>query len=564
MKKIIVPKAASKGIAIGKAFVVVPQNIEADKTIVNDNEKPLEINKFQKAVDEATAEISVLAVTNEIFAAHLDVAEDAVLHDAVNEKINGENKNAQLALEESVKEIVIMFEGLDDEYLKERAADVKDVGRRIMCKLKGVKNNPFEGISEEVIVIADDLAPSDTANMDFNFVKGFITEAGGVTSHVAIMARSLELPAFVGVTGIKSELTDGDTVVVDALNKEIVINPDEAVKKSCLDRAAEYKEMKEKLLAMNGMPAQTLDGHTVELYANVGSIADVENAVGHGAEGIGLFRSEFLYMDNTKFPTEDEQFEAYKKAVETLKKPVIIRTLDIGGDKSLSYYKFDHEDNPFLGWRALRISLTMKDMFKTQLRGLLRASAFGEIMIMYPMVICVEEYRDACETLEECKKELRAEGVAFNENIKTGIMVETPASVLCAADLAKEVDFFSIGTNDLTQYMLAVDRGNQKIAHMYDSFHPAVLRAINTVISAAHSEGKICGMCGEFASDEKALPLLLGMGLDEFSMTSSEIAGSRYKVRNLKYEDCKKLAADVLAETNKADIMQLLNDFETR
>ena len=312
---------------------------------------------------------------------------------------------------------------------------------------------------------------------------------------------------------------------------------------------------------MNGLPATTVDGRTVELFANIGNIPDAENAVAKGAEGVGLFRSEFLYMENTKFPTEEEQFTVYKAAVETLKKPVIIRTLDIGGDKELSYYKFDVEENPFLGWRAIRISLDLKDVFKTQLRALLRASAYGDIRIMYPMIISVEEFLAANEVLEECKQELRRDSVPFNNSIQTGVMIETPASVMCSDDLAKEVDFFSIGTNDLTQYLLAVDRGNQKIAKMYNSFHPAVLRAINKVIESGHKYGKIVGMCGEFASDEKALPVLLGMGLDEFSMTATEIASTRYNVRNLSYRECQKLASEVCIKGTISEVMELINNF---
>lgn len=558
MKTITVSRPASKGIVMGKVFVAVQQDLQADKKLIKDSEKELEVIKFQSGAKEAVEQLKVLATTSDIFAAHLDVAEDDVLHDAVKEKIESENKNAQLALEEAGAEICVMFESLDDEYLRERAADVKDVCKRIMCALKGVKNNPFEAIEGEVIVVANDLSPSDTANMDFNKVKGFITEAGGVTSHVAIMARSMEVPAIVGVEGFLNMVSEEDYVILDGINGTIVINPDEATKEEYEKKAEEYKELKKKLESMNNLPAQTVDGRTVELFANVGSIADVENAVKHGAEGIGLFRSEFLYMENTKFPTEQEQYEVYKKAIETMKKPMIVRTLDIGGDKELSYYEFDKEENPFLGWRAIRICLDMKDVFKTQLKAILRASAFGDVRIMYPMIISVEEFRAANEVLQECKDELKEKNIAFNDSIQTGIMIETPAGVLCAEDLAKEVDFFSIGTNDLTQYVLAVDRGNQKISKLYNSFHPAVLRAIQKVIEAGHKYGKIVGMCGEFASDEKALPILLGMGLDEFSMAATEIASSRYKIRNLDYRESQKLAEQICEKSTIAEIKELL------
>lgn len=562
MKTYSVAKAASKGIVMGKAFLVEPLDLTADSRSIKDSEKEMEWLKFQSAVKEAVDALRILAKDSDIFAAHLDVAEDTVLHDSVELKINSENKNAQLALEETVAEIVTMFESLDDEYLRERAADIKDVGKRIMCGLKGIKTNPFEGVTEDVIVVAEDLAPSDTANMDFRYIKGFITEAGGVTSHVAIMARSLEIPAFVGVSDFRKNVTENDYIILDAVGKEILVNPDEETKATYHKKAEAYRAIKAELETMNNLPATTTDGRTVELFANVGSIVDVDNAVARGAEGIGLFRSEFLYMENTKFPTEQEQFDAYKKAVETMKHPVIIRTLDIGGDKALSYYQFDAEENPFLGWRAIRISLDLKDVFKTQLKAILRASAYGDVRIMYPMIISVDEFLAANEILKECKEELRRDNIPFNDSIQTGIMIETPAAVMCAEDLAKVVDFFSIGTNDLTQYVLAVDRGNQKIARLYNSFHPAVLRAIRTVIQAGHKYDKMVGMCGEFASDEKAVPILLGMGLNEFSMTASEIAATRYQIRHLSYERCQALAEEICKKSTIAEVREILENME--
>lgn len=558
MNIVSVSKTASKGIVMGYAFIAIMEKIKANTKMIDESEKDAELLKFKNVIDETISEITVLAKDSDIFSAHLEVANDIMLHDLVKKNID-ECKNVELSLEEAINEIVSMFENIDDEYLKERASDVKDVGRRMMCKLKGIKNNPFENISKETIVLAKDLAPSDTANMDFGFIKGFITEDGGVTSHVAIMARSMEIPAFVGVSNFIENVSNDDYIILDGVGNKIIINPDEETKNEYVKKINEYKEMKKKLASMNDLPATTLDDRTVELFANVGSIADIEMAVKNGALGIGLFRSEFLYMESSNFPTEEQQFEVYKKAVQTMKHPVIIRTLDIGGDKELSYYTFDAEENPFLGWRAIRISLDLKDVFKAQLKALLRASAFGDVRIMYPMIISVEEFRLANEVLEECKKELSQNNIEFNKNIETGIMIETPASVMCAEELAKEVDFFSIGTNDLTQYMLAVDRGNKKIAKMYNSFHPAVLRAINTVIKAGHKYGKMVGMCGEFASDEKALPILLGMGLDEFSMASSAISLARYQIRNAKYEDAKKLAENVCSKATISEIMALLD-----
>lgn len=561
MTTITVNKPASKGIVMGKAFIAIQEEIVPDSRSIQDSEKDIEIKKFNDAVAEAVRQIGILAQDNDIFGAHLEVANDVFLLESVTNKITDENKNVELALEESKNEICSMFETMDDEYLRERAADIKDVCKRILSIIKGISLNPFSGIQNEVIVIANDLTPSDTASMDLNKVLGFITEVGGVTSHVCIMARSQEIPALVGVTDIMKSIQNDDYIILDGINGAVIIDPDDATIAEYQAKAAEYKKMKEELLKLNGMPAETKDGHVIELFANVGGITDVENAMPRGAEGVGLFRSEFLYMESKGgFPSEEKQFNVYKQAIEACNgKTMIIRTLDIGGDKELSYYKFEKEENPFLGWRAIRMCLEMKDIFKTQLRALLKASSFGDIQIMFPMIISVKEYRESVALLNECKEELRKEGVAFNEKIKTGVMIETPASVIIAEDLAKEVDFFSIGTNDLTQYVLAVDRGNQKISSMYNSFHPAVLRAIKMVIDAGHKYGKLVGMCGEFASDEKALPILLGMGLDEFSMAANDIANIRYKVRNMNYSDAKKLADEVCTLSTYDEIKELLD-----
>ncbi len=560
MNIIDVAKTASKGIVMGKAFLARAEALVIDDRKIEDKEKKAELQKFQRAVGDTQRQLTELAEKNEIFAAHLEVAGDPTLADSVEAKITGENKNAEQALEESKNEISAMFEAIDDEYLRERAADVKDVCRRILANIKGVRLNPFEDIRDEVIVIANDLAPSDTAVMDFTKVLGFITEAGGVTSHVCIMARSMEIPALVGVGEIMSRVSDGDMVILDGVEGKIILNPEKDILEQYRKKAEEYKHEKEELRKLNGLPAVTKDGRTVLLFANVGNVTDVENAVKLGAEGVGLFRSEFLYMESKGgFPSEEEQYLVYKEAIEKMDgRPMIIRTLDIGGDKELSYYKFDREENPFLGWRAIRICLDLKDVFKAQLKALLRASAFGDIRIMYPMIISVDEYRAATEVLEECKEELQKDGIAFNKAIETGIMVETPAAVLCCEDLAKEVDFFSIGTNDLTQYVLAVDRGNQKIAKLYNSFHPAVLRSIKMVIDAGHKYGKEVGMCGEFASDEKAMPLLLGMGLDEFSMAANDIASIRYKIRNFTLEEAKQMAERVLQMGTAEEIKSYL------
>jgi len=456
-------------------------------------------------------------------------------------------------------ELAARFEALDDAYLRERAADIRDICRRIMANLKGISLNVFEDIKEDVLIIAKDLAPSDTSFMDFGLVKGFVTALGGSTSHTCIIARNVGIPAAVGQEGILDEITDGEYVILDGEECILITSPDDATVQDYRRKISEKEAKKEALKALAGLPTVTSDGRHLELFANVGGIQDIKAAVENGAEGIGLFRTEFLYMEGRAFPTEEEQFAVYKEAAEICgDKPVIIRTLDIGGDKSLPFFTFPAEENPFLGWRAIRMCLEMKDMFKTQLRALLRASAYGNIRIMLPMIISIEEYNEAVGMLEECKKELTTEGISFKPDIQTGIMIETPASVLIAEDLAREVDFFSIGTNDLTQYILAVDRGNNKISALYNSFHPAVLRAIKSVVDAGAKYGKMVGMCGEFASNEKATKLLLGMGLIEFSVSPPAVPELKGVLRELNYENASAYSAIVLSQSTVASVMSKL------
>ncbi|NLG03961.1 MAG: phosphoenolpyruvate--protein phosphotransferase, partial [Clostridia bacterium] len=411
---------------------------------------------------------------------------------------------------------------------------------RLLMAVKGISANPFDAMDRPGIVVASDLTPSDTIQMNKNLVLGFATQFGGVTSHVSIIAKNLGLPALVGVSDLMHNVQQDDEIILDATGRKVILNPDEETKKFYQDIIYKANEEKEFYAKLKNVPATTKDGKTVEVCANVGNIEDINFAKEFGFDGIGLFRSEFLYMENSHFPTEEEQFEVYRKAVIVAEKYVIVRTLDIGGDKALSYFEFEKEENPFLGWRAIRICLEMTDIFKTQLRALLRASAFGEIKIMYPMIISEEELDTANALLEECKRELDAEGKAYNKDIRVGVMIETPAAVLCAPELAKKADFFSIGTNDLTQYITAVDRGNKRIAHLYNSFHPAVLRAIKMVINAGHAAGIPVGMCGEFASDENATKLLLGMGLDEFSMSASCINRVKALIREMNFKELSK------------------------
>lgn len=557
MRGIRAEQHASKGIAMGKAFVIEPPNLAAERKEIGIEEQEEEKEAFRKAAEQAREALRPLAERNPIFAAHLDMAEDDTLLLGVEGKVEA-GKNAQWALEEQMEETCSMLESLEDAYLRERAADVRDVCHRIMVFLKGIREEPFRDIREKVILFAEELHPSDTAKMDFHYIRGIVTEKGGSTSHVAILARSLEIPALLGMKGILAEVKAGEEVILDGEEGLLLLSPDEKTQAVYGEKKETELELKRKLKEMNRLPAVTTDGRQVQLFSNAGSLKDVEAARKHGAEGIGLFRSEFLYMESSRFPTEQEQFEIYKKAAEILKKPITIRTLDIGGDKALPYYQFEREENPFLGWRAIRFCLDMQDVFKTQLKAILRAAAFGEIRLMYPMIVSVEEFRRANQLLEECKQELRERNVLFRESISTGIMVETPAAVLLAEELAKEVDFFSIGTNDLTQYILAADRGNQKLTKLYSPFHPAVLRAVARVIQAGHKEGKEVGMCGEFAGEERAVPLLVGMGLDEFSMVSNEIAAVRYQVRGLSEKQTRHLAKRVLAAGTEAEIRSFL------
>lgn len=557
MREIRTEQRASKGIAVGKAFLLQAPDLQAEKKEITEAEKPREAAAFRRAAEAAQEALRPLARENEIFAAHLDMAEDDTLLSGVEARIL-EGKGAEWALEEQMEETCGVLERLEDAYLRERAADVRDVCLRMMAVLKGVADTPFADIREKVILFAEELNPSDTAKMDFRYIQGMVTRKGGNTSHVAILARSLEIPALLGVEGILEQVQAGEEVILDGNEGLLLLSPDEASRERYGEKQAAEQELKQKLKEMNRLPAVTTDGRQVHLYANVGSLKDIALAKRHGAEGVGLFRSEFLYMESSRFPTEQEQFEIYKKAAELLKKPITIRTLDIGGDKALPYYQFEREENPFLGWRAIRFCLDLRDVFKTQLKALLRAAAYGEIRIMYPMIVSVEEFRTANRLLEECKEELRERGALFRESISTGIMVETPAAVLIAEELAKEVDFFSIGTNDLTQYILAADRGNQKLTKVYNPFHPAVLRAVQRVIAAGHKEGKEVGMCGEFAGDERAVPLLVGMGLDEFSMVSNEIAAVRYQVRGLSLRQTQHLAQRVLAAGTEKEVKLLL------
>lgn len=559
----------SDGIAIAKILVLKKADRTFDQRMIAPEEVKSEIQRFKDALENVgnhakalydSAKEKLGAEEAEIFAAHLSVVEDPMIEDGVIEKISDMHMGAESALTETLAEIEILFEQLNDEYLRERIADVKDVGGQILDSLLGIDHVDLNALPYPCIIAAEDLTPSETVSMDFEKTLGFMTELGGRTSHTAIISRSLEIPAVVGMGSMLSELENEMEVILDAFEGKVIIDPTKEQIETYKKRQEAYLAEKKELAELKNKPAVSKDGCAFKLCANIGNPSDAKRVENYGAEGIGLYRTEFLYMGNTHFPTEEEQFEAYKEVAEIMgDKPVIIRTLDIGGDKELPYYEFEKEDNPFLGWRAIRICLDRTDIFKTQLRAILRASAYGKLRIMYPMIIAKEEFVQANEILEECKKELKAEGIAFDEQIQTGVMIETPAAVAIADILAKYADFFSIGTNDLCQYTLAVDRGNVKIAKKYNPFSPAVLRNIKRVIDAAKAEGKMVGMCGEFAGDPKAALLLAAMGLDEFSMTASSIPKVKKIIRNLDVEKAKEKLELVMQAETAEEIQDILN-----
>ncbi|WP_241754884.1 phosphoenolpyruvate-protein phosphotransferase PtsI [Koleobacter methoxysyntrophicus] len=562
--------AASPGIAIGHAYVLKEEEILINTQNISESEVDKEIKTFEEAVLKSKQQLERIKTRTElemgkdkaeIFKAHIMVLEDPALIEEVKQKIRNERIKADNAVDQVIKEFVAVFEAMEDEYMKERAADVKDVGTRL---LKNILNIPFQSladIQDEVIVVARDLTPSDTAQMNKSKVMGFATDIGGRTSHSAIMARSLEIPAVVGLGNISSSTKNGDTVILDGNDGIVIINPDETTLERYLELKEQHKKLQEELAKLRELPAETLDKHRVELAANIGTPKDVKGALDNGAEGIGLYRTEFLYMDRDNLPTEDEQFEAYKAVAEAMEeKPVIIRTLDIGGDKRLPYIDFPEELNPFLGWRAIRMCLDRPEIIKTQLRAILRASSYGKLRIMYPMVSNISEVRRANAILEEAKKELEREGISFDREIEVGIMVEIPAAAVAADILAKEVDFFSIGTNDLIQYTLAVDRMNENIAHLYQPLHPAILRLIKNVIEASHTNGIWTGMCGEMAGDVNAAPILLGLGLDEFSMSAVSIPRVKKIIRSLTLKQAKKIADKALNMESPEDIEEYMKD----
>lgn len=557
---------ASSGIALGKALVLNLEESKIEKVNVDDSSA--EVLRLKAAIEEAKNQLSeIMAITNEklgadkaqIFEGHLLMLEDEFFIKPIEEMIANESVNAEWAMKTSCDTLAETFAQMESDYMKERVADLNDISKRVVDILLG-KNTKMDLASDDLcILVARDLTPSDTAQLDKNKVLAFITEIGGKTSHAAIMARSLELPAIVGIQNVMTSVQNGDFLIIDGSTGKVLVNPDQDVIESYNKKLTEEKQAKELLMKYRDLESISLDGKKVEVVCNIGSVDDIEGGLKNGAEGVGLFRTEFLYMGKDDMPSEEEQFTAYKAAVEKMNgNPVIIRTLDIGGDKKLSYLPIPEEMNPFLGYRAIRLCLDRQDIFKIQLRALLRASAFGNLKIMFPMISGLAELKAAKKVLNDVKAELKEENINFSDNIEIGIMIEIPSAALISDILAKEVDFFSIGTNDLIQYTIAVDRMNEKVSYLYDFFNPSVLRLIKLVIDNAHKNGKWVGMCGEMAGNEKLVPVLLGFGLDEFSMSASSILNARKVIRNTNYEDAKVLAEKVLACGLPEEISKLL------
>ncbi|HEC2158384.1 phosphoenolpyruvate--protein phosphotransferase [Staphylococcus delphini] len=572
MSNIIKGIAASDGVAIAKAYLLVEPDLSFSNEKTDNPEA--EVQKFNEALNNSKIELTKIRNHAEeqlgadkaaIFDAHLLVLDDPELIQPIEEKIKNESASAPQALTEVTQNFITIFESMDNEYMKERAADIRDVAKRVLAHILGVELPNPSIIDESVIIVAHDLTPSDTAQLNKQYVQGFVTNIGGRTSHSAIMSRSLEIPAVVGTKSISESVQQGDMVIVDGLTGDVIVNPSDDEIKAYQHKRESFFADREALKQLRDEPSKTLDGHEVELAANIGTPNDLEGVHNNGAEGIGLYRTEFLYMGRDNMPTEDEQFEAYKKVLESMEgKRVVVRTLDIGGDKELPYLNLPEEMNPFLGYRAIRLCLDQPEIFRPQLRALLRASAYGKLNIMFPMVATIQEFRDAKALLLEEKENLKQEGVEVSDDIELGIMVEIPATAALADVFAKEVDFFSIGTNDLIQYTMAADRMSERVSYLYQPYNPSILRLIKQVIDASHQEGKWTGMCGEMAGDETAIPLLIGLGLDEFSMSATSILKARRQIKDLSRTEMVQLADRALNCATVDEVVDLVKAKTTK
>lgn len=565
--------AASDGVAVAKAYLLVQPDLSFSKVSVEDT--AAEEARLDDALAKSTAELQQIRdkaaqtlgeAEAQVFDAHLMVLSDPEMIGQIKQNVTNNKVNAEAALKEVTDMYIGMFEAMDDNaYMQERAADIKDVAKRILAHLLNVTLPNPSMINEEVVVVAHDLTPSDTAQLDRNFVKAFVTDIGGRTSHSAIMARSLEIPAIVGTMEITAKVKAGDILAVNGIIGDVIVNPTDDQAAEFVEAGKAYADQKAEWEKLKDAETVTADGKHFELAANIGTPKDLEGVHNNGAEAVGLYRTEFLYMDSPDFPTEEDQYKAYKAVLEGMAgKPVVVRTMDIGGDKELPYLKLPHEMNPFLGYRALRISLSElgDDMFRTQLRALLRASAHGNLRIMFPMVATLKEFRTAKKMYEEERQKLIDEGVEISNEIQVGIMIEIPAAAVLADKFAKEVDFFSIGTNDLIQYTMAADRMNERVSYLYQPYNPSILRLIKNVIDSAHAEGKWAGMCGEMAGDQTAVPLLVGMGLDEFSMSATSVLKTRSLMKRLSTTDMQELAKRALEDCDTMEeVVELIEQY---
>ncbi len=561
---------ASPGIEIGKVYQLVNQDIKIEEQNIKKQEVEEEIERLHVALQKVKKELKAIKEHIEeelgpdkarIFEAHIMLLDDPELIPAIEEKIRKQHLRAEKAVDEVMDHYINIFKRIENKYLEGRKSDVRDVGHRLIKELISQEQTEHK-LQEEVIIVARDLTPADTARLDTSVVKAFVTEQGSRTSHSAIMARSLGIPAVVGVgDGFMEKCNSGDTIAVDGTEGEVVVEPEEDVLRNFRERKAEFEKHQQDLIRYRDSNAVTEDGKKIEVVGNIGDPDEVDSVLENGGEGIGLFRTEFLYMNRSELPSEEEQFQVYRRVAEKMgSAPVIIRTLDIGGGKNLPYFEMTEEENPFLGYRAIRISLEKTEIFKDQLRAILRAGKYGNIKIMFPMISSLEELCAAKRLMEESRRELREEGLEFAEQIESGIMIEIPSTLMIAGELAREVDFFSIGTNDLIQYMLAVDRNNEKIARMHSPFHPAVLRFISRIVAQAHENDIWVGMCGEAAGNDLLIPFWLGIGLDELSMSAISILETKKLISSWRSDDALQVAEKALSLTTSDEIKEYLSD----